>query len=380
MKKLPKKKPAKAKPKPVERSREIPDTSDQLAVLLKDVGDVKFLSTKEEASIVRTIFPGFNRASRVSGIPLNCMTLIHGPSKGGKTAFAMGMVLSFQQAGHLVFYIDAEGTLAKGWFEKCGGRPELLPYDVPDTYEQAVDRVNKLIKNFEKGREKGTIDKSQGLLIVVDSITKLTPEKELEKLGEVGKGYPLSALFNTVWLDKLTPKVTKLPIQFMMIAHEKRVLDSRSPVPVYKAKGGDSLIYDPSMVVRIDSAKKLKRKVKDGSVVIGQEHRGIVTKNKLGILAEQFVFVMSNGKGFCPIGFDLAREVMEEAKLRDGVKCHLTRKTGAVWHFPTFPDGKIKGDENCARFLGKNPDVLVQIVAHLDDTAIDAVVTVDDDD
>jgi hypothetical protein len=96
MKKIPKKKPAKRKPKLRLADREIPDTSDQLAVLLKDVDGVRFLSSKEEASIVRTIFPGFNRASRVGGIPLNCMTLVHGPSKGGKTAFAVGMLTTFQ--------------------------------------------------------------------------------------------------------------------------------------------------------------------------------------------------------------------------------------------------------------------------------------------
>jgi hypothetical protein len=244
-----------------------------------------------------------------------------------------------------------------------------------------VKRIDKLIKNFEKGREKGLFDESQGLLIVIDSITKLTPENELKKLGEIGKGYPLSALFNTVWLDKLTPRITKLPIQFMMIAHEKRELDSDSRFKVFKPKGGDSLVFDASMVVRIDSAKMLKKKIADKKyITIGQEHRGVVTKNKLGIMAEQFVFVMSNGKGAAPIGFDLVREVMREAELRDGVKCHLVRKTGAKWRFPTFPNGEIKGDDKCARFLQKNPQVLGEIVAHLDDTAIDAVVRVDDDD
>lgn len=381
-KKITKKKPAKKKL--VSSSLvKVPDTSDQLAVLLKDVGQLGFLSDKAEAVIVPSVFPGFNRASRVGGAPLQCMILLHGPSKGGKTAFAMGLVLSFQRAGHLVFYVDAEGTLDRKWFQQSGIRPELLPYDIPDTYEIAEQKIDKMIRNFIEGRKKKKIDPSQGLLIVIDSITKLAPESELAKAKEIGKGYPLRALMNAIWLDKLTPVVAKHPILFLMIAHEKKAIDSKNPkFPEYKAKGGDALTFDSSMVVRVDSSAKLKKKMKgkDRSIVIGQLHRGRVTKNKLGIVAEQFMFVMSNGKGPAPIGFDLAAEVLEEAKLREGIKCHLVRKSGAIWEYPLFPDGVVKGDGNCARYLRQNPPVLASIVAHLNKTAIDAVIKVEDDD
>lgn len=364
------------------RAIRIPDTSSQLAVLLDGVKGVGLLHDKVEQDVVRTIFPGFNRASRVAGAPLGCMVLIHGPSKGGKTAFAGGLVLSFQRAGHLAYYVDAETTLSKTWYEQCEIATNLLPYDRPDSYEEAVEKVDKVIGNFKKGREKGTIDESQGLLIVIDSITKLTPADELAKLGKIGKTFPLRALFNTSWLDKLTPVVAKLPILFCMIAHEKRVIDEKSNFKKFKPKGGDALIFDSSMIVHVDTAKKLTvTRMKAGkktSTMTGQQHRAKVTKNKLGIVSEEFYFVMSNGKGSAPIGFDLAREVMHEVRLREGAACPLVYSS-PWWKCDAFPGGKIKGEGKTAGFLRRNPEVLAGIVDELNATAIEAVVRVADD-
>jgi len=365
----------------------MPDTSEQLAVLLDGVKDVGLLSDKVEQDVVQTIFTGFNRASRVAGAPLGCMVLVHGPSRGGKTAFAGGLVLSFQRSGHLAYYVDSETTLSKKWYEQCEIATHLLPYDRPDSYEEAANKIDKVITNFKNGREKGTIDESQGLLIVIDSITKLTPKKELEKAasGEVGKTFPLRALFNSIWLDKLTPVVAKLPILFLMIAHEKRVMETDPKMAKFKRfkpKGGDALIYDTSMIVHVDTAKKLNvTRTKGGkkiTTMIGQQHRAKVTKNKLGIVSEEFYFVMSNGKGSTPIGFDLAKDVMHEVRVRDGIVCPLVYRS-PYWKCEAFPDGKIKGENKTAAFLRRNPKVLRDIVDQLNETAIEAVVRVVDD-
>lgn len=380
-KKLAKKIKQKVRISPEPKRVGIPDTSDQLSVLLHGVDGVSLLSDKIEQDVVSTIFPGFNRASRVAGAPLGRMILVSGPSRGGKTAFAGGIVKSFQIGGHLCHYEDAEGTLTEKWYAQCGINTKLLPYGIPETYEESVKRVDQLIKNFRKGRDKGTIDESQGLLIVIDSITKLAPKKELEKV-DVGKTFPLRALLNTIWLDKLTPIIVKLPILFMMIAHEKQVIDEKSNFKMFKPKGGDALIFDSSMMVHVDKAKKLTvTRTKGGkktSTMIGQQHRARVMKNKLGIVSEEFYFVMSNGKGSTPIGFDLAREVMHEARLRDGMNSPLVYRS-PLWKHKVFPGGQIKGEPKTAAFLRRNPEVLTSIVDALNATAIEAVVRVVDD-
>ena len=50
-----------------------PDVSDEIAFLNKKVTGVKVLSDVEETTIVPTIFPGFNRATRIGGFPASVM-------------------------------------------------------------------------------------------------------------------------------------------------------------------------------------------------------------------------------------------------------------------------------------------------------------------
>src|SRR3954466_15625728 len=57
---------------------------------------------------VKTIFPDFNRATRVGGLPVNRMHTIHGPTHGGKSAFVIGLLRSLLDGGHAAGYTDAE--------------------------------------------------------------------------------------------------------------------------------------------------------------------------------------------------------------------------------------------------------------------------------
>jgi RecA/RadA recombinase len=344
---------------------DIPDTSDQLDILDKGVGSILF-SEKEASTIVPTVFTGFNRAIRVGGFPMNAITLIHGPSKGGKTAFCLGLIKSFQMQGHLAYFIDAEHTLDKKFVPNCGVDPNLLKYIAPLTYEETTEKVEKIINNFRNAREKKTISKNTCLLFIVDSITKLVPEKELEELKKVGKGYPLKALMNTAWLDKLTPIVGSLPIQFVILAHEKVKIDAGMFEKKYRVKGGESLIFDSTIAIRIQIAGKKMLGSQGKRVQVATIHKGVVEKSKVGIYNEQFRFVMGMGKKGYPVGIDHAMDVLEEAKLR-GKDSPLVREVGAKW---TYRDERIKGDENMVTELRENPDLLNEIITELNETSI----------
>jgi hypothetical protein len=197
----------------------------------------------------------------------------------------------------------------------------------------------------------------------------------------VGKGYPLRAIMNSVWLDKLTPIIGSLPICWVMIAHEKVKIDADQWDLDYNVKGGKSLYYDSSLVVRVDVQRSLKMAMKVGDkekkIEIGRLHNCVVEKSKVGICHEKFNFVVSNGKGGMPIGFDIVLELLEEAKLRGDMSA-LVRKSGAVWKHEAFPDGRIKGDGNVASFLRENIDVLETVIRDMNRTAIDAIVSVDE--
>jgi len=249
-----------------------------------------------------------------------------------------------------------------------------MEYLAPMTYEETTKSVETYINNFKKGRDKGKIHLNRCLLFIVDSINKLVPENELEELSKIGKGYPIRALMNTVWMDRLTPIVGSLPIFFVMLAHEKVKIDAGIFDKKYRVKGGEGLIYDSTVVVRIKVVGKKKRTVNKKEVVVGQIHEGVIEKNKIGIASDRFRFVMGQGRAGYPIGFDYCEQVLEEAKLR-GDNSPLVRKTGGNWFNDLLPDGTIKGDAKFVDWLRERPQVVDALIAELNATAIEATVS-----
>ncbi len=357
---------------------EIPDVRPELEILGKGAGAIRFVD-KADSIIVPTVMPGFNRATRCGGAPMNCIMAVHGPSKGGKTAFCLALVRSFQLQGHFGVYVDAEHTLDKTFVRHCGVDAKQMEYVAPMTYEETTKKVETFINNFRKGRDEGKIHPNRCLLFVVDSINKLVPKDELEELSEVGKGYPLRALMNTFWMDRLTPIVGSLPILFVMLAHEKVKIDALPFQKKYRVKGGDGLIYDSTVVIRVQVVGTKKRTVNGKQVIAAQICEGKIEKNKVGIATDKFRFVMGQGRAGYPIGFDYCEEIIEEARLR-GEGSPIVRKSGGWWNHDLLPDGKLKGDAAFVDWLRERPAVVDSMIAELNDTAIEAVVSDDSED
>lgn len=359
---------------------EIPSTNPSLDVLMKGVKAIPF-SAKPDTIIVPTSLPGLNRALKVGGLPTNCIMLVHGPSIGGKTAFGLAVARSFQLLGHIAVFIDAEHSLHPTLVEGCKVDADQLQYIAPLTYEDTTNRVEKIISNFREGRKKKTISENACLLFIVDSMTKLVPESKLKELAKTGKEYPLNALMNTAWLDKLTPIVGSLPILFMMFAHEKVKIDATMFEKKYTIKGGQALIYDSSVIIRMKEVGKKKRTVDGKPVVVGTIHEGVIEKSKLDISAEKFRFVMGKGRLGYPVGFDYCEEVIEEAKLR-GDDSPIHRATGGKWTWRTGPNPDeyiAKSDAAFVDWLRENPDMVDTFITELNETAIDVVVEGDEE-
>lgn len=355
-----------------------PDVTAELSILVGNSG-LTTLDTKPDTIIVPTIHPGLNRALHVAGVPASCMCVLHGPSRGGKTALLLALIRSFQVNGHLAAMVDAEFSLEKLFASQLGVDIKQLIYRTPETFEETTAVVEGLIKNFKKGRAAGTIDPNRCLFIGVDSINKLVPKDEMEKLRVEGKQFPLRALLTTMWFDKLTPTIGNLPILFAVIAHEKVKMNAGGFGPKYQVKGGATLIYDSTMAFRVTMVKTLKATKGKKTFPIGKVHKVVIEKSKVGISHEVFNFVMSNGKGIVPIGFDFSREVLEEIKLR-GDRSTSLYKSGGHWKCEMFPKGQLKGDKAASEFLFNHPDALDQIMAELNATSTDVEIIVSDGD
>lgn len=344
-----------------------PSRRKELESICRGLADDRLLFMEDDRSLVYvpTIFTSYNRAVRLGGHPSGCITVIHGPWAGGKTALAVGVLESFQRQGHLTAFVDAEHAAdTLKWFRALGvDLGQTLLYR-PRTYEQTVETLGKLIENFHarKRVKENPIPAERLLCIVVDSINKLVPKEELKKFGQVGRGFPLRALLNSNWMDALVPVVGEGDVAFLFIAQERVEVDAGAFDRKWRVKGGQAVMFDSTVMVRVDFAGKVKEAPRaaaaeglpdedgedagdDGKVEVGKRHRFVIEKNKVGICHERGYFYTSNGRGEAPLGFDHAREVLDEALARNVLK-----KPKDVYVHELLPAG-IKGKEGLRQAL-----------------------------
>jgi recombination protein RecA len=295
--------------------------------LRKAVEGLKGWGSAEEVLVkvrsVPTIFVDFDRALRVGGMPLGRFYVVHGPTSGGKSAFILGLVRSFLQRKHLVGYVDAEHTTPDEWVQQmvagCARDP-LFRASRPQTYEETIDAVDTLLRavaDLKKTRPE------LATLIVVDSINKLVPERELATLRKLGadaidKGWGrLRAAMNQAWIDHLTPLLAKNDVAMIAVAQERTTQGASEDDKKYgrdwHVKGGAGILYDSSLNMRVSMAAKLYsgEKGDKDSAVIGAKHRVRIHKSKVEWLEGAHTdcyFHLSNGQA-ADAGFELGRDL-----------------------------------------------------------------------
>lgn len=297
------------------------------------------MSEVEAFRAVPTVFPAFNRASQVGGAPLSCVYLVHGPPGHGKTAWLCGLIQSFQLIGGLTSLVDAElAADTHRWFRTLGvdarkclyiGRTGDAAKEKPKplTYEETVDEVQGQLERFRAGKKEGVIAPGTPFLLAVDSISKLIPSSVLKGLDGDDGGAALSkgvgrlqAMLNTAWLAALGPTVGDDDIVFLVIAHEMEGGGGNRSWDDFKVRGGNGVVYDSMVQLRVTYAGKVTDLAADGSPMTGKKHRVKFLRNKHGRAYEEAVFFTSTGVGVAPMGFDRPREVVHEALLRELIK------------------------------------------------------------
>lgn len=311
--------------------------AERLAAMHRVAGRINgFRPAKEVLTKVRahpTIFPLYDRATKVGGHPIERVALVHGPSNHGKTAFVHGLGLSFLRTADFYCYVDAEYTTPEDWLTMLmagySDHPGFLATR-PESYEETVASVRNCLTTIAKAREEGELEPSTTALVVVDSIQKLVPKDLMAKVlkdinkhgldGASGRGAMIKAALNSQWLNELVPLLyhTKASMVFISREYEQGVDLSKLHEPgggsEFKVGGGKALIFESSIVARVTRSW-----VKDGSGedarVVGERHRVDITKTKVSgkqHKVETGFFHTSNGV-LVPAGFDRARDVLELA-------------------------------------------------------------------
>lgn len=354
--------------------------TSQLDMLSAIAGDAKNMQTMDDLDYipaVPTIFTGFNRAVVLRGAPAKTTWLVHGPPGGGKTALCLGMGTSFIRNGHAAAYIDAEYALDKKWVLALKTETKGMLLHHPSSFEEAFDRVDVWINNFARAKKDGKIPEDRLFIIFVDTIHKLAPKRELDALasfkpnagksthgGEnINKGWGmLRANMITTWIDHLTPLVYKHGVAFVALAHEKEEKSDTWGQDDYKVKGGQSLIYEAMVRIRVKQGPKLFEESGGKKRIVGQTHIASVEKNKVGHPHEFFKFFTSNGKGQAPAGFDLPLEAVTEAQYRK-----VLTKAGSWLYLPYDDSQKFQGEAQLVQHLRNNPDAMEEFTEYLND-------------
>lgn len=136
--------------------------------LAKEFGDtVMVLNDIEKIEAIPFGIRSLDEITGCGGVPRGRITEIFGSESGGKSTLCLSLVSEAQKLGLKCAYIDMELSMTKELATKLGVDMSKLIYARPVTGEEALTLVDKLLEHDIK-------------LIIVDSVSSLVPEGELE--------------------------------------------------------------------------------------------------------------------------------------------------------------------------------------------------------
>ena len=307
-----------------------------LSQIEKDFGKeaIMRLGEKHAATKVEVIPTGalpLDIAIGAGGIPRGRIIEIYGPESSGKTTLALCMVSETQKTGGIAAYIDAEHAMDPEYAAKLGVDIDNLLISQPDSGEQALEIVDKLVRS-------GAVD-----IIVVDSVAALVPRAEIE--GEMGDSFVgLQARLMSQALRKLTANISKSKTSIIFINQLRQKIGVMWGSPE-TTPGGLALKFYSSVrldIRRIESVKK-------GDEILGNRVRVKVVKNKVAPPFKQAEFEIMFG-----IGVDRAGYLIDM-----GVADGIIDKAGAFFSYKG--DRLGQGRDNAKAFLNEHPETAAEI-------------------
>jgi len=276
-----------------------------------------------------------DEALGVGGVPRGRITEIFGPESSGKTTLATHVVAEAQKLEGTCAFIDAEHAFDPNYAEQLGVDIDELLISQPDTGEQALNITDTLVRS-------GALD-----VIVIDSVSALVPEAELE--GDMGDTHVgLQARLMSQALRKLAGTINRTKTALIFINQIRMKIGVMFGNPE-TTSGGRALKFYSS--VRMD----IRRigAVKDGQDVIGNRTRVKVKKNKVAPPFREAEFDLIYGAGISSLG-----EIIDL-----GTEHDILQKRGS-WY--SYKDDTIaQGRENTKEWLEEHPEEREEIKSAL---------------
>ena len=267
----------------------------------------------------------------VGGVPRGRIIEIYGPESSGKTTLALSCIAEAQKQGGVAAFIDAEHALDPVYAQQLGINIEDLYISQPDSGEQALDIVEKLVRS-------GAID-----IIVVDSVAALTPQAEID--GEMSDALVgTQARLMSKAMRVITGIISKANccVIFINQLRDKVGVIYGNPETT---TGGKALKFYATVRMEIRKAEAIK----DGSEVVGNKVKVKIVKNKVAPPFRTASFDVIYGQGISKVG------ALVDMAVLSGV---LT-KSGS-WF--SYNDEKVaQGRDRTIEWLKNNPDLMVEV-------------------
>jgi recombination protein RecA len=288
-----------------------------------DFPDVECLSTgslKYDLLIGEKKFKGFPRGRIVE---------IYGKEASFKSTICLLTIAEAQRNGEICAFIDAEQSFDKDMAERLGVNVEKLVFSAPETTEQTLDTVEKLVSTGELA------------MVVVDSVAAMTPLKELE--GEFGESHMgVQARLMSQALRKINGLVhrTNTNLTFINQTRDKIGVTYGNPETT---TGGNALAFYASLRIR-SHASNMTEKDSTGRE-LGKIIKPKIMKSKISTPSRSTDIAF-----FYEGGLDVYGEVIDLA-----VDLGFIKKSGS-WY--SLPDGtKLGQGLNSVRdFLADNEE------------------------
>jgi recombination protein RecA len=296
-------------------------------------GSIMTLETipKVDVEVISTGSPSLDLALGVGGLPRGRIIEIYGPESSGKTTLALSVAAEVQKTGGQVAFIDTEHALDPDYAKRIGVNVEKLVISQPDSGEDALNIVEKLIRS-------GLFD-----LIIVDSVAALVPKAELE--GEVGDQFiGLQARMMSQALRKLTGIISKTRTVLIFINQTRSMIGGMVPGQE-TTPGGKALKFYASVRIELKRVSQIKK----GEEIIGNKIKAKIVKNKVAPPFKTAEFDIYYDEG-----------ISYEADLINlGERLGVIKKSGNSYF---FEETKLGGSFQSAReFLKQNPEISKKI-------------------
>jgi len=288
-------------------------------------------SGDEQIEVIPSGSLGLDLALGIGGLPRGRVMEIYGPESSGKTTLALHAIAEAQKRGGTCAFIDAEHALDPGYARKLGVDVDNLLISQPDAGEQALEICDTLVRS-------GAVD-----VVVIDSVAALVPRAELE--GEMGDSHMgLHARLMSQALRKLTASVSRSNTMLVFLNQIRMKIGVMFGNPE-TTTGGQALKFYASLRMEIRRIGQIKER----DVVVGNQTRVKVVKNKLAPPFRQVEFDIMYGEGISKVG-----ELIDL-----GVKAGVVEKAGAWFSYDSQRIGQ--GRENAKVFLREHKEIADQI-------------------